>query len=190
VRSHWSSFGILLAVFLIVDGLLGWLFGLEFSDPVGHQFLWPYGQIALIAGPVLLISGGVIFFVSCYYRARGEPAGKLLSGYWWSSFGMLFGLFLFLDGSLGWPFGLEFSDPSRHQYLWLYGQIALIAGPLLLLSGVVIFAVSFYYRRGSMPVPPPATPSKTLVELRKPTETKPRKSRWKRRRPNETKNRE
>ncbi len=68
-----AKIGILLSVFLFIDGAAAWLLGVEFSDPVRHMTLSPYAPIGLYGGPVLLIAACLISFASYYMLARREP---------------------------------------------------------------------------------------------------------------------
>jgi len=68
-----SKLGIILSVFLFIDGAAAWLLGVEFSDPVRHAILSPYAPYGLYGGPALLIAACLISFASYYMLARREP---------------------------------------------------------------------------------------------------------------------
>jgi hypothetical protein len=68
-----AKIGILLSVFLFIDGAAAWLLGLEFADPVRHMTLAPYAPIGLYGGPVLLIAACLLSFLSYYMLAKREP---------------------------------------------------------------------------------------------------------------------
>jgi hypothetical protein len=73
VSSYWSTLGIIFGLFLIIDGFIGWLLGIYYSDPSGaasHPVLYPLGKIALIVGPIVLIIGIVILFASILNNRR------------------------------------------------------------------------------------------------------------------------
>ncbi len=58
-----------MGILLIVLGVIGYIVGLELRDPARHQYLYPFGQVAVIVGPFTAILGALIFlwaFFSTY----------------------------------------------------------------------------------------------------------------------------
>lgn len=64
--------------------------------------------------------------------------------YDWPKIGILFSVFLFIDGTAAWLLGVEFSDPVRHATLSPYAPWGLYGGPILLIAACLLAFVSYY----------------------------------------------
>jgi len=73
VSYDWPKIGILLSVFLFIDGAAAWLVGIEISDPARHLTLSPYAPYGLFGGPLLLIAACAVAFAAYHLLARREP---------------------------------------------------------------------------------------------------------------------
>lgn len=58
--------------------------------------------------------------------------------------GILFSVFLFIDGAAAWLLGVEFADPVRHSTLAPYAPIGLYGGPVLLIAACLLAFLSYY----------------------------------------------
>jgi hypothetical protein len=62
----------ILGIFNVGLGLAGWVLGFFFSQPsylaAGHTALYSLGQIAVILGPLIMITGVIMFALSTYHK--------------------------------------------------------------------------------------------------------------------------
>jgi hypothetical protein len=71
------------------------------------------------------------------------------------------GLLLIVLGVIGYVVGLELRDPARHQYLYPFGQVAVIVAPITVVLGVIIFLWAFFstykFKMPSIKLPSPSS---------------------------------
>jgi hypothetical protein len=59
--------------------------------------------------------------------------------------GILFAVFLFIDGAAAWLLGIYFSDPVQHMTLSPYAPYGLYGGPVLLIAACLLAFICYYY---------------------------------------------
>jgi hypothetical protein len=73
MRGYWPTLGIILGAFFVVVGFMGWVLGIEFSDPARYSITVPLARLALAISQILISGGVALFFVSLLVRRREKP---------------------------------------------------------------------------------------------------------------------
>jgi hypothetical protein len=69
IAGHWLIFMLILGMVLSMCGIAGSIIGYAYADPsqaVAHSILHPIARVAVILGPIALLSGAAMFLGSIY----------------------------------------------------------------------------------------------------------------------------